>query len=142
KLLLFAACEKCIIDQRNAASLIGLFLELKVQVAEEQRPEPKTVIPMKWDVVTLWLRTDDDSTKTYEQRIVLVNPGGEDTGVATSSTFSLPVATHRIVATIFGFPIGVSGRHTLRVWVYETGKEAGSPVAEYPITVTYEVLKK
>ncbi|SRR5712692_128273 len=145
KLLLFAACEKVLIDQQNNASLISLLQEVKVQVPEAgPLPAQGTAAALKWDVLTLWLKTDDDIGKHYEQRIELFNP--EDHSTDVSGTAPIPFEPqktgHRLTATIVGFPLGWSGRYTLKLWLYESGHQMQAPIAEYPIVVSYEVLKK
>jgi hypothetical protein len=145
KLVLFAACEKVIVDQQNLPSLISLLQELKVQVPETgATPPANTNAAIKWDVLALWERTADDAGKHYEQRIVLFNPAGEPTGVTGVSSIEVGAAAtmHRNIATIAGFPIGAAGRYTLRLWLSENGQESQQPVAEYSINVVYDVLRK
>ena len=105
---------------------------------------PNAAAALKWDVVTLWVKTDDDAGKRFEQRIELFNPAGESTAVSGATRIPLEAQKtgHRITATIVGFPIGLSGRYTLRLWLYESGHELPAPIAEYPIDVSQEVLRK
>src|SRR5437867_283000 len=105
RLLLFAACEKFIIDQQNNASMISLLQELAIPVQDNTVPPSGAAAAMKWDAVAIWLKGEDDFGKTYEQRIALFEPSGEPTGVSVSSTFAIEPATHRNVTTIYGFPI-------------------------------------
>jgi hypothetical protein len=143
RLLLFAACEKVIVDQQNNTSLISLLQEMQIQIPETgQVPPQNATAAIKWDVLTLWSRTDNDAGKRFEQRFVLFNPAGEATAVSGSTPFDLAKSAHRNVATIYGFPIGSSGRYTLKLWLFEGGKESPQPIAEYPIDVAHEALKK
>ena len=143
KLLLFVPCEKVLIDQQSTVSLISLFQELKFQVVESgPLPPANATAALKWDVLTMWARTDSDFGKRYEQRITLFNPEGEPTEVSTTALIETEKATHRVVATIFGFPIGSTGRYTLKLWLSEDGQETPEPIAEHVITVSREVLKK
>lgn len=143
KLLLFAPCEKVIVDQQNNVSLISILQDLKIQVPETGPVPPANAsAAIKWDVLTVWARSDDDAGKRYEQRIALFNPEGAPTEISTTTPVETKNASHRIVATIFGFPIGSSGRYRLKLWLSEDGRESREPIAEYAITVSQEVLKK
>ncbi len=141
KLLLFAACEKVLIDKDNIISLISLLQDLQVQVPKtESKPESDSVIPMKWDVLSIWRRTDDDEGKTYEQRIELVGPTGDVKVQVSVASFEVSSSSgfHRVIASIIGFPIGATGLYTVRLWLTEKGQQEGQPLAEYPITVVYD----
>lgn len=143
KLLLFVPCEKVLIDQQGSISIISLLQELKVQVAENgPTPPANAKAAVKWDVLTIWERTDDDFGKTYEQRIALFEPNGEPTEISAIAPIETEKGSHRNVATIFGFPIGLAGRYALRLWLSENGVETPKPLAEYAIKVSREVLKK
>ena len=143
KLLLFVPCEKVLVDQQNTVSLISMLQEVNFQVSEAgPSPPANAKAAMKWDVLTVWARTDDDFGKRYEQRFALFDPDGEPTEITTTAPIETEKATHRNIATIFGFPIGSAGRYTLKLWLSENGQERPEPIAEYVVTVSREVLKK
>jgi hypothetical protein len=143
KLILFAACEKAIVDQQNVVSLISVFQELKIQVPEAGPvPAADANAAMKWDVIAMWESTASDAGKRYEQRVALFDPAGQPTAVSGVSPIETTAATHRNIATIFGFPIGSTGRYTLKLWLSENGQETQQPIAEYSINVGHDVLKK
>jgi len=143
RLVLFAACERAIVDQQNSLTIVGFLQELKVQVPESgQKPPPDANAPMKWEVVTQWAVLPTDIGRHFEQRFALFNPAGQQTAVSATGALDLSGAYNRNIATIFGFPIGSPGRYTLKLWLSENDQEPEQPVAEYWIDVGLEVLSK
>jgi hypothetical protein len=139
KLLIFAPCEKVIIDQNNVLSIITVLQELKIELPEPPRAiDGKTpVIAMKWDVVALWAKTNDDAPETvYQTRLGFIDPTGValEGFAAGAVEFSFADKSHhRIVTTILGFPIQHEGRYLVRLWLHKKGDAEGDPVAEFPI---------
>jgi len=143
KLVLFAACERVLIDQQNMLSLVGVIQELKVQVPESgQVPSATSSAPIKWDVITQWAKLPDDTGKNFEQRIAMFNPAGQATAVSAVAALDLSGTYNRTIATVLGFPIGTPGRHTIKLWLSENGKETEHPLAEYWIDIVFDVLRK
>ena len=137
KLLLFAACEKVIIDQNNVFSLISLLQELRIEIPE---PPPdadgKTpIVPMKWDVVALWTKADADEREAlYQTRFALIDPTGRPSEFeGTADLVFADKQNYRVVTTILGFPIRHEGRYVVRLWLHKKGEPKGEPVAEFPI---------
>jgi hypothetical protein len=91
----------------------------------------------------MWLIESGDVGKRYEEKIALFDPDGAATVVKGSGVgIETTGAGHRNVTTVLGFPIGKTGRHSLRLWMYEHGNVPGEPIAEYPIRVSHDILKK
>src|SRR6266536_5914459 len=97
KLLVFAACEKVLIDQQNNVSLISVLQEAKVgmpdSAKEKLTPGAKVMAAMKWDALTLWVKTDD---KPYEQRVALFDPSGNHTGIEAVAGLDLDRKSTRL----------------------------------------------
>lgn len=141
KLLLFAACEKVLIDQHNNISLIGVLQDAQVAIpAQPTVPAgAKVRLPMKWDVVTLWAKTDE---RSYEQRVALFDPSGNPTGI--DSTLDVEFRGKqgmRNVVTIFGLPVYEMGVYVLKLWLREKGQDFGDPLADYPISLSRQEPK-
>jgi hypothetical protein len=68
---------------------------------------------MKWDVVSMWTKTDEDAPDTvYQTRFALIDPTGTPTGIEGSTEFSFSdKSSFRVLATILGFPLRHDGRH-------------------------------
>ena len=143
RLLAYLPCEKIIIDSDNNVSLISVLQDLKVQVPEAGPvPGPAVTAAMKWQILTMWLIDPGDVGKFYEEKVALFDPDGAPTAVKGSVGNETTGAGHRNVVTVLGFPIGKEGRHSLRLWMYERGNDPGEPIAEYPIRVSHDILKK
>ena len=145
KLMMFAACEKVLIDQDGSVSLVCLLAELKAEMPEPAtKAIPKPAAAMRWAAFSMWLKTEtEDDEKEYEQRIALIDPSGEATGIQATTPFKFGDKTiMRNIVTILGFPIHASGRYVLRLWMQEKGHaESVDPIAEYPIGVRLEQPK-
>jgi hypothetical protein len=137
RLLMFAPCEKVILDQQGNLSIITVLSELLVTIPEpppEPEPAKSPVIPLKWDVTSLWMKTREPDDVVYEERFALIDPSGKPTGIGSSTDFAFgDKPLHRIIVTVLGFPISLTGRYTLKLWMHEKGREEGEPVAEFPI---------
>lgn len=139
KLLMFAPCEKVLIDQQNNISLIALLQEVSVEVPE---PPLGTMAALKWDAFSLWLKTPDDAGRSYEQRVALFDPSGHPTGIEGSAPLNFgDKLTLRNIATVFGFPISATGRYLLKLWLYEKGQPPKEHISEFPILVVRQSPK-
>ncbi|MFL6333285.1 MAG: hypothetical protein ACJ754_08100 [Pyrinomonadaceae bacterium] len=141
KLLVFAACERLIIGQDNASSLIALLENINVEVERDMPLE--AAIPIKWNIVTLWRRAGQVEQETvYEQRVDIVRKDGEVIGGGTNVfTVSNNHLNYRNQVDMFGMPIGLEGDVTLRLRLkeQEQGDDGWKEWGEYPILITYKV---
>jgi hypothetical protein len=137
KLLLFAACERVIIDQdSNVASLVALLQDITIGIpADAQMPE-RAMLPMKWHAFTLWFEQPEDSGKQYVQEIELCDPDGNILLTGSSEPFKMSLLTHRLNATFNTFPLTQFGQYLLKAYLREDkeGKER-TEVASYPRTI-------
>lgn len=136
KLLMFAPCEKVLIDQNNNPSMISIFQELHVELTPADLPEG-AAIPIRWDVFTLWLREVSDKGKRFEQICELLTPDGKK-AAGGSINFEMATDTHRNVMTLMGFPLIPSGgQYLLRLSLKEAGEnQEQRELAVFPITLT------
>lgn len=141
RLLLFAPCERVITDEQGNVSLIVLLSAIRIGLNLAEIPQ-KAVIPMRWDIITMWWRSPEDSGAKFEQHVELVSPD-EKVLITNTAKFGLVEAdTHRHVARIQGFPMPrLAGRCFLRLYVREDreGIDRGEPVAIYPLTVEVDL---
>jgi hypothetical protein len=77
-LLLFAPCEKAIVDANGALSLISIIGSLSVNVpANAPAPPAGAILPYPWAIVTIWqLASEWEFDRTFEQRVALVFEAG------------------------------------------------------------------
>lgn len=139
KLLLFAPCQKAIIDQHeNTASLIAVIETLTVPIGDPIADNAQ--IPLSWVIVSLWSHELGEEDKSFEQRTEVILPNGDSVLNAVIS-FQPIQPYHRNIVTVFGYPIAQSGKHTLRLSIRESGES--NPwvvVAEFPILVEHRSI--
>lgn len=138
KILLFAACEKIIIDGKSSTpSLISIFENLEIGLAGDMEIPADTTIPTQWDVLSMWLRTPDDMEQQFEQRIHLVLPDGKEAAEAIMP-FAMLNSRQNNVANVTGFPVGQKGICSLVLSFRKAGTDdSWEKVAEYPINVVH-----
>jgi hypothetical protein len=137
RLILFAPCEKVIIEQGSGgASLISLLQELKASAKE--LPKPGQTVANQWNVVAIWRKLGTDTVQEFEQRVTLEDPGGIN-AFDLRTQFQMTKDYHRTFGNIAGFPIGVEGEYTLRLFVREVGAERWDERANYPIHVVHKL---
>ena len=144
-LLVFAPSQKAIIDTLdNSMSLIGIMHGFTVHRQEDTPEEampPNAVIPMKWAVGTVWLRSPDDGEKTFEQRLEIISPNNTRFETDIVQPFKMTHRTHHIAMSTNSFPVGVPGEYKVVISLREVGGE-WKMVAEYPIEVLHDLKKE
>lgn len=136
KLLLFAPCEKAIVEEgSNTLSLITVLQEVNVSVHSGAAIQADALAPHRWYLAALWRRESGDEGRRFEQRITIADPN-QVVRLETFAEFDLPKPWHRAIVQIEGLPIAVSGEYTIAVAIRE-GKRAWSTAAEFPMTITH-----
>ncbi len=138
KLLLFAPCEKLIVDEEGNPTLITVLQNLGIEVPAGEQVPRDVMTPQTWDVITLWYPEDGDPGKTFHERLEFTQPDGS-IPIRTKITFRMEDKTQRNKTHIMGFPIGQAGQSRLNLFLDENGTEpAREPRAFYPINVTHK----
>jgi hypothetical protein len=139
RLLLFAACEKVIIDQQtNVLSLMSLLQDINVQIPPgAPLPPSNAIIPMQWTTVSIFLPESEDSGKQFEQRVTLVSSSNVQLLQSPAAPFAL-TGPHRIISQVNGMPIGNAGLLTLKCHLREQGANVWQEIGDgYPINVKW-----
>jgi hypothetical protein len=146
KLLLFAPCEKVLINQQdNTTSLITLleFVRIPVPESEEAKLPEGTSIPLSWHVFALWQAEHQDEGRHFEMRFTAEPPKGN--GLRTPPKMPdavMPIAfepnkpNYRQTLNVLGFPILPAGTCLLKLAMREigTGKD-WETVATFPMII-------
>lgn len=136
-LLLFAPCEKVLVDQRsNSVSLISLLQEVHYKVPPGPMP-PNYGLPISWAVLSIWQEETVDSGIQFEQRFLLENAAGVPL-IENVAQWQFTAANHRIVANVMGLPI--SRRLNLHLFYRIGGALDWIRKATYPIQMIQDVL--
>jgi hypothetical protein len=135
KLLLFVPCERVIVEHgSNGLSLISVIQGLTVVVPADLPQGAKS--PQRWYVLAMWLRDEAEKARWFRQRLLIEGPTGNQL-LEVLTDFEITKETHRVIATIDGFPIGQPGRYLLRLLLQADGTEGWQEVADFPITLTH-----
>lgn len=136
KLLLFAPCEKAIVEEgSNTVSLITVLQELNVSIPIGKNIDSNTLAPQRWYLVSLWRREDGDEEKRFEQRVTITDPGHRKR-LEAFGEFDFPKAWHRVIVQIDGIPIATQGDFSITVAIRESGGD-WRVAGEFPLTITH-----
>lgn len=139
KLLLFAPCEKILIDQAtNGVSLISVLQELHFKVPPGTQLQPNVSLPIGWTAVSLWQEEPADTGVEFEQKLVLHDAASRQL-LEQVTKFQFQRPNHRIVANIMGMPTQ-SRQLTLVLYYRLAGTREWNEVASFPIEVVQEIL--
>ncbi len=138
RLLLFAPCEKLIVDEDANPTLFTVIQNISVAVPTGQQIPSDVMSPHGWDVVTLWYPESGDDGKTFHERLEFEQPDGS---VAVRGKLKFTFSngkTHRNKTHVDGFPVGRPGTCWLKLWLDADGGEPSpNPIAAFPISVTH-----
>ena len=122
KLLVFTACEKIVIDDKNNPSLIMLLNAVTVTPsAPTAKDIPKDAVgPKEWAIYASWEREEGDENKSYTQCLQILWPdGNEFQRHALPFEFTKRNQQNRV--QMMGFPIGQLGLLTVNLWLESEG---------------------
>ena len=137
RLLLFAPCEKVIVDQNsNTISLISILQDFAVHVPPNVEVSEKAQVPFRWRALAIWHKQGEDEGKRFEQEVIFINPEGRSVGSATSF-FEMSRPYHRTVADFPGFPISIFGLYEVKLYFREDREgEEKVEVASFPFSIS------
>lgn len=140
KLLLFAPCEKVLVDEKShTTSLIVILQEIHYKVPPGTQLQPNALLSMNWSVVSLWQEEEPaDAGVEFEQRVVLENSAGTAL-IANEVKWKFEKPSHRIVGNVPGIPVGTR-RLMLKLSFRVVMSRDWHEVAAFPIELMQEVL--
>ena|SRR5579871_3094634 len=140
KLLLFAPCEKLLIDeQTKTISLIVILQEIHYKIPPGTQIQPGAMLPMQWSIVTLWREEEpQDSHVEFEQQLLIEGSGG-DILSTNEARFKFTAPSHRMIAHVPGIPLG-SRKINVRLAYRVAGVKDWIPLASYPIELMQDVI--
>jgi hypothetical protein len=138
KLLLFAPCEKVLVDRTsNLVTLISLLQELHYKLPPGMPTPSNFALPLSWAVLSLWQEEPSDGGIQFEQKFVLENAAGVAL-MENIAPWQFTAANHRIIANVMGLP--VSRRLSLHLFYRITGALDWIRAATYPIEMVQDAL--
>jgi|ERR1035437_8921167 hypothetical protein len=132
-------CEKVLRDERSGPSLIATFQEIQVGVPEGQEVPGNAVVPKEWAIFALWHVAESDALSNARQWTEVLWPDGSQF-VKQPLDVKIEKPDWMMNTVQFqGFPMGQTGRLTIRVWIDINGKTA-TEIAETWITVKHQIV--
>lgn len=135
--LVFAVCEKVILDKAENPTLIVLLNEVHIATPPEGVTLPSdAVAPKEWAVFTMWNVEAEDFGAKLTQHMLIVH---EDGTVFQDKTTEINVKPNVKLATtaanIIGMPVGKPGKIITTVWL--DGQREAKRYA-YPIHIIHD----
>jgi hypothetical protein len=141
KLLLFAPCEKIIIEDKSTnVSFISLLDSIRIGVRVGEIPEG-AAIPLRWSVITMWWRQPDEEPRRYEQQWDFVESDGRVL-VRDSAIFVIEGKTHRHITQMEAFPLPRrAGQCLLKLYLREDAEGSErTEITTFPLAVEVQTL--
>ncbi len=142
KLLLFAPCEKVIVDgPSNQVTLISIMQHVRYRAMANIQMPQNAVMPMQWNVLAVWQREEQDrDDTTFNQRLLLSAPNSQVLFDRQSSwRFETRIA--RTITRALGFPISNAGLLNLSL-SYKRPESEWIDVGSFPIEVISEPISR
>lgn len=132
-------CSRSLIDQRtNNISLIDIIEELRIVGPPLPQSGEQVIIPINFEVVTLWSRGEDNLPFRGHGRLLFIDPAGN---TLRSLDFEIDLSVFQRVRNclgIIGFLVQNQGRHILRVQMRGNGIEEWHTVANIPLNILFQ----
>jgi hypothetical protein len=151
RLLLFAPCEKLIINQAdNTTSLITLLetVNLPIPLGDEDKVPEDANAAFSWHIIALWQSTgEEDTQKEWEQRFVLGLPDGQETKLSgvMPIRFTKEKPNFRNVINILGFPLKPvldADSCILKLYLRDKEREDWSFIADFRMLIRRQAKKE
>jgi hypothetical protein len=127
-------CSRAVIDREsNNVSLENVLEQLTISTG----PKPGGLLPIRIDVMTLWVRSDFNVPATGTGRVTFVSPSGAESELLE---FPINLEEHqrfRSRARYQALPLAESGRYSFRVDLRVDGAEEWQTVSVVPLEVNF-----
>jgi hypothetical protein len=141
KLLLFAPCEKVLVDEAShSTSLIGVLQEVHYKIPPGTTVQKNNaMLPLTWSAVSIWQEEEPaDAGVEFIQELVIENSAGAPL-LSSQVKWTFTQTNHRIVANIVGMPIS-SRKLMLKLYYRIPPTNIPTQVATFPLEVMQDVL--
>jgi hypothetical protein len=135
KITTVAACNDVLFDDEKNPSLISVFSALEAKNITGASIDPKTVAPRNWCLFTMWRAEREDLGKQFTQKMQVILPDGTEFGYGEEK-ITLDRLVHSVKMRIQGFPIGIQGDVTVKVWL-EIGLRRETKITNLHINVKH-----
>jgi hypothetical protein len=140
-LILFAVCEKVILEAAGNASIINLVHGMEAASAQQGpiiAPILRNAVsPVTWSIFAVWRAAPGDTDKQFVEKVEILWP---DRTVFYAVDFPLKFEAnktiHQSTANVIGFPIGQVGDVTVNMWI-ECDRRRIGEVSSWTVSVTH-----
>lgn len=138
RLIIFAVCEKVVIDERSVPSLIGLLRKVAATFNDSVSAVPKdALLPKEWAAYSLWEPESEDTSTSFSQVFQVLWPdGSEYKKQGLPFKFAGPAKSHQNTLNIIGFPVGQVGNIVVNTWL-EVGSNRIGEIHSWTIGVIH-----
>lgn len=137
QLILFAACEKVIIDADGLASLITLIEKVQVAVPAGVDLSKPIAVPMRWAVLAVWQLAEQE-WRQFEQKIELVSADKNLVAMHTEPQILEPTSRSatgcKMISHLTAIPLN-QGPLELRLYLHRVNDPKWEESATYPVEV-------
>lgn len=134
KTLIFAPCSAAIVDVfTNGLSIVQVMENLSpIAQAEDEEDNSRRLVIPPYNVITLWWREEGDEADTFEQRLVLFAPDGEESVFSPVQSFQMTHPFHRVRTQTPFIGARTQGTYWLHLQIRKSGTEEWAEVASFP----------
>ncbi len=141
KLLVFAVCEKVLIEDRGTANLIRIFDELTATIKEGTKVPKDAVGPTEWAIFTKWKKMPGDDDKEFVEVVQALWPDKtEFKRLDVPFRFPPDKSGQQLRREIVGFPVGQQGDVTLNMWLEMDSQRMGE-IHTWTLNIKHEIVK-
>src|SRR5208282_4342293 len=138
KLLVFAVCEKVLIDENKNISLIVLLQNVSASSPDKSEIPRNAITPKEWTVFAMWQPAAEDYGREFNQIIQILWPDGSEFKKHALTFHFERDKIHHTRMTVIGFPVGQAGKLTLNMWLEADSRPVGESHS-YVIQVTHDL---
>ena len=130
-----AVCSRVVVDRDSKNLSIQNTLD---RVTIQGEPIPKTLLPMPFEVVTMWTRADPDLPARGSMRMQMLFPSGKVFETREADIAVMKHLNHRYRNRFAGLPAVEAGRHVFTVELRNEGEEQWHQVAAVPLMIIFK----
>ena len=128
-------CSHSVTDRdSNNVSIFNVIEQINIT----GEPKPQGVVPIRFEIVTLWARSDFDEPARGRARIIFISPSGKKVKLSEERDIVLS-KYERLRARQFvqGLPVREPGRHVFQVELQNEGENRWRKVASVPLKIAF-----
>ena len=132
-------CQKSVIDKdSNSISLYDIIEQLNVTLTKNPKGDAPLVLPIQFEIVSLWTRSEIDVPSKGEGRLIFTDPSDQ---VIRNSTLDIDLTSFirtRTRQKISGLPLSKAGVYSFKIEFRNKAESEFQEVANLPLVVNLE----